>query len=134
MSSRRDPEDSPSSLKTEDEYHIETCNPDDESIEEVNPPAGEDELEEVEEDDDDSAASSAGSLVPPNVEDLIDLTDDTLCRVKYRRRVDGKDIEVVCGTHVADCRRKRHDLWRLNPATRCGPGFYYPVIKRNGDV
>ena len=85
-------------------------------------------------DDGESTASTAGSLVPPDPGDLVDLTNENVCRVKYRRRVDGKDVEVACGPPIEECVRKNHNLWRLNPATRCGPGYYYPVIKNNGEV
>ena len=141
MSSQGVPKDSPSSLKTEDEYHVETLpngDIDEDSVEDVAIPQQDfDNLNDVDEDsgdDGESTASTAGSLVPPDPGDLVDLTNENVCRVKYRRRVDGKDVEVACGTPIEECVRKKHNLWRLNPATRCGPGYYYPVIKNNGEV
>ena len=84
MSSQGVPKDSPSSLKTEDEYHVETLpngDIDEDSVEDVAIPQQDfDNLNDVDEDsgdDGESTASTAGSLVPPDPGDLVDLTNDS---------------------------------------------------------
>lgn len=63
-----------------------------------------------------------------NVDDLVDMTTDLVCRVRMRRLVGGDRMTCVCGGVAGQCRRKGHNAKRRAGGGNVAPALYYERV------
>lgn len=81
-------------------------------------------------DDPQSDTASAGDLFGFHIADLVDLTNDDVCRIRMKRTISGVAIPCACGGAAGHCHRKGHNQKREEgPLSNVAPPRYYPRLE-----